>query len=180
MCDRYIKNKSYFITKSRLPESNSVGIILSAPSTTPPSCCAKSGLSIDRRISAVQPFPQRFQFLYVFYLTPPENMSGNVFKCVLVFELLLVTTNCDVSTRVKRGDIDLQTCIDNFNVHRDKIIRTQDSQNMGAKYLSETDLGSREECLRLCCETVNCDVFVFEEKVSMCLCKQIDFSITHD
>ncbi|XP_019877402.2 uncharacterized protein LOC109605273 isoform X2 [Aethina tumida] len=93
-------------------------------------------------------------------------MSGNVFKCVLVFELLLVTTNCDVSARVKRGDIDLQTCIDNFNVHRDKIIRTQDSQNMGAKYLSETDLGSREECLRLCCETVNCDVFVFEEKNS--------------
>ncbi|CAH1984895.1 unnamed protein product [Acanthoscelides obtectus] len=61
-------------------------------------------------------------------------------------------------------DIDLQTCIDNFNVHRDKIIRTQDSQNMGAKYLNEIDLGSREECLRLCCETDNCDVFVFEEK----------------
>ncbi|CAH2016407.1 unnamed protein product [Acanthoscelides obtectus] len=63
-------------------------------------------------------------------------------------------------------DIDLQTCIDNFNVHRDKIIRTQDSQNMGAKYLNEIDLGSREECLRLCCETDNCDVFVFEEKNS--------------
>ncbi|XP_044731825.1 nuclear transcription factor Y subunit beta [Chrysoperla carnea] len=35
---------------------------------------------------------------------------------------------------------------------------------MGAKYLNEIDLGSREECLRLCCETDNCDVFVFEEK----------------
>lgn len=69
------------------------------------------------------------------------------------------------NVRVKRSDIDLQTCIDNFNVHRDKIIRTQDSQNMGAKYLNEIDLGSREECLRLCCETDNCDVFVFEEKV---------------
>ncbi|KAG5881991.1 hypothetical protein JTB14_028592 [Gonioctena quinquepunctata] len=68
--------------------------------------------------------------------------------------------------RVKRAEIDLQTCIDNFNVHRDKIIRTQDSQNMGAKYLNEIDLGSREECLRLCCETENCDVFVFEEKNS--------------
>ncbi|KAJ8909514.1 hypothetical protein NQ315_010827 [Exocentrus adspersus] len=37
---------------------------------------------------------------------------------------------------------------------------------MGAKYLNEIDLGSREECLRLCCETDNCDVFVFEEKNS--------------
>ncbi|KAL1491896.1 hypothetical protein ABEB36_012418 [Hypothenemus hampei] len=68
--------------------------------------------------------------------------------------------------RVKRTEIDLQMCLDHFNVHKDKIIRTQDSQNMGAKYLSETDLGNREECLRLCCETNNCDVFVFEEKNS--------------
>ncbi|CAH1131802.1 unnamed protein product [Ceutorhynchus assimilis] len=68
--------------------------------------------------------------------------------------------------RTKRAEIDIQTCIENFNVHRDKIIRTQDSQNMGAKYLNEIDLGSREECLRLCCETENCDVFVFEEKNS--------------
>lgn len=67
---------------------------------------------------------------------------------------------------VKRGDIDLQTCINNFDIHTDKIIRTQDSRDMGAKYLNEIDLGSREECLRLCCETENCDVFVFEEKVS--------------
>jgi hypothetical protein len=37
---------------------------------------------------------------------------------------------------------------------------------MGAKYLNEIDLSSREECLRLCCETSTCDVFVFEEKVS--------------
>lgn len=71
--------------------------------------------------------------------------------------------------RNKRPEIDLQTCIDNFNVHRDKIIRTQDSQNMGAKYLNEIDLGSRVECLKLCCETEDCDVFVFEEKVRMFL-----------
>jgi len=71
--------------------------------------------------------------------------------------------------RNKRPEIDLQTCIDNFNVHRDKIIRTQDSQNMGAKYLNEIDLGSRVECLKLCCETEDCDVFVFEEKVRIIL-----------
>lgn len=65
----------------------------------------------------------------------------------------------------KAGDIDLQTCIANFNVHKDKIIRTQDSQGMGARYLNEADLDSREECLRLCCETHDCDVFVFEQVV---------------
>ncbi|KAK9876997.1 hypothetical protein WA026_016025 [Henosepilachna vigintioctopunctata] len=37
---------------------------------------------------------------------------------------------------------------------------------MGAKYLNAIDLGSREECLRLCCETENCDVFVYEDKSS--------------
>lgn len=67
----------------------------------------------------------------------------------------------------KRSDIDLQTCIENFDVHKDKIIRTQDSKEMGAKYINEIDLGSREECLRLCCETDICDVFVFEEKVGL-------------
>lgn len=65
----------------------------------------------------------------------------------------------------KRADVDLKTCIDNFAVHKDKIIRTQDSRAMGAKYLNEIDLDTREECLRLCCETENCDVFVYEEKV---------------
>lgn len=65
----------------------------------------------------------------------------------------------------KRTDIDLKTCVDNFAVHKDKIIRTQDSRQMGAKYLNEIDLDTREECLRLCCETDNCDVFVYEEKV---------------
>ncbi|ERL86783.1 hypothetical protein D910_04189 [Dendroctonus ponderosae] len=68
----------------------------------------------------------------------------------------------------KTSDIDLQTCIANFNVHKDKIIRTHDSQNMGARYLNEADLGSREECLRLCCETDDCDVFVFQQSAGNC------------
>lgn len=42
---------------------------------------------------------------------------------------------------------------------------------MGAKFIADADLGSRSQCLRLCCETENCDVFVYEEKVSIqCLC----------
>lgn len=82
----------------------------------------------------------------------------------LTFTLCLLQITC--SGRItKRADIDLQTCIDNFDVHKDKIIRTQDSRAMGANYLNEIDLDSREECLRLCCETDNCDVFVYEERV---------------
>lgn len=46
------------------------------------------------------------------------------------------------------------------------IIRTEESRKLGAKYLDYADLDSREECLRLCCETSGCDVFVFEERVS--------------
>lgn len=52
-----------------------------------------------------------------------------------------------------------------FDVKLDMIIRTEESRAMGAKFLDHADLGSREECLRLCCETEDCDVFVFEEKV---------------
>ncbi|KAG8239382.1 hypothetical protein J437_LFUL015656, partial [Ladona fulva] len=64
----------------------------------------------------------------------------------------------------KRNELDMQICIDNFDVHEDTIIRTQDSRWMGAKYINESDLRSREDCLKLCCETTSCDVFVFEEK----------------
>jgi len=71
-----------------------------------------------------------------------------------------------VKTISKRYDLDLQTCVDNFDIHTDKIIRTQDSRAKGAKYINEIDLSTREECLRFCCETSTCDVFVFEEKVS--------------
>lgn len=94
---------------------------------------------------------------------------ANFCKYFLVFGVIL-SENLTKTMRLKRADIDLQTCIDNFNVHKDKIIRTQDSQTMGAKYLNEIDLGSREECLRLCCETDDCDVFVFEEKVEFFFC----------
>uniref|UniRef100_A0ABD2X1I2 MANSC domain-containing protein n=1 Tax=Trichogramma kaykai TaxID=54128 RepID=A0ABD2X1I2_9HYME len=59
---------------------------------------------------------------------------------------------------------ELQACVEAFVVHRDKIIRTQDSRDMGAKYLTEFDVQSRFECMRWCCETEHCDVFIFEEK----------------
>ncbi|XP_013187280.1 uncharacterized protein LOC106132418 isoform X2 [Amyelois transitella] len=61
-------------------------------------------------------------------------------------------------------ELDPAACSARFDVQRDKIIRTEESRDMGARYLSELDVGTREECLRLCCETDTCDVFVYEEK----------------
>ncbi|XP_044753745.1 uncharacterized protein LOC123313096 isoform X3 [Coccinella septempunctata] len=96
-------------------------------------------------------------------------IKTNMIKTLLVLLVSISSaysqSNSDYTfNRVKRTDIDLSTCIDNFDIHKDKIIRTQDSQKMGAKYLNAIDLGSRQECLRLCCETENCDVFVYEDK----------------
>lgn len=45
------------------------------------------------------------------------------------------------------------------------IIKTQESRQLGAKFLDSADSISKVECLHLCCETDSCDVFVFEEKV---------------
>ncbi|XP_037298063.1 low-density lipoprotein receptor-related protein 11 isoform X2 [Manduca sexta] len=61
-------------------------------------------------------------------------------------------------------ELDPAACASRFDVQRDKIIRTEESREMGARYLSELDVGARHECLRLCCETDACDVFVYEEK----------------
>ncbi|CAB3224085.1 unnamed protein product [Arctia plantaginis] len=61
-------------------------------------------------------------------------------------------------------ELDPAACAARFDVQRDKIIRTEESREMGARYLSELDVGARHECLRLCCETDACDVFVYEEK----------------
>ncbi|KAG1685292.1 hypothetical protein GQR58_009136 [Nymphon striatum] len=57
-----------------------------------------------------------------------------------------------------------EKCYHSFQVNRSTIIRTQDSKSEGAKYLDEADKSSHEECLKWCCETVNCTVAVYEEK----------------
>lgn len=62
-------------------------------------------------------------------------------------------------------ELDPAACAARFDVQRDKIIRTEESRDMGARYLSELDVGTRHECRTLCCETDSCDVFVYEEKV---------------
>lgn len=37
---------------------------------------------------------------------------------------------------------------------------------MGAKFIADVELMSHDQCLRLCCETEGCNVFVYEEKVT--------------
>lgn len=60
---------------------------------------------------------------------------------------------------------DLQTCADSFDVHEDKIIRTEDSLSLGGKFIMEMETSDRQNCLGLCCKTEDCDVFIYEEKV---------------
>lgn len=55
--------------------------------------------------------------------------------------------------------------LDRFDIHANKIIRTDESINMGAKFIADVELMSHDQCLRLCCETEGCNVFVYEEKV---------------
>ncbi|CAO1334389.1 unnamed protein product [Diamesa serratosioi] len=63
----------------------------------------------------------------------------------------------------KRMDVDL--CMERFDIHTSTIIRTEESRTMGAKFLDDVDnIASNERCLKLCCETNECDVFIFEEK----------------
>lgn len=56
--------------------------------------------------------------------------------------------------------------VERFQVNKNSIIRTHDSRALGAKYLNESDLSSNEDCLRWCWNTSNCNMAVFEEKVS--------------
>lgn len=51
-----------------------------------------------------------------------------------------------------------------FDVHKNTIIRTGESQAIGGKYLQGLELDTLEECERLCCETDACDVYIFERK----------------
>uniref|UniRef100_T1J182 MANSC domain-containing protein n=1 Tax=Strigamia maritima TaxID=126957 RepID=T1J182_STRMM len=59
---------------------------------------------------------------------------------------------------------DVSVCLNDFQVSDTTIIRTQDSRQMGAKYLNETEMPSKEECMKWCCDTYKCNVAVYEEK----------------
>uniref|UniRef100_A0A182NE75 MANSC domain-containing protein n=1 Tax=Anopheles dirus TaxID=7168 RepID=A0A182NE75_9DIPT len=84
--------------------------------------------------------------------------------------VLITIISYHVTTALPEGTfpiakrMNIETCLVRFDVHLNTIIRTEESRSMGARFLDDADLNSREQCLRLCCETENCDVFVFEEK----------------
>ncbi|CAK9824057.1 Low-density lipoprotein receptor-related protein 11 [Anthophora retusa] len=95
-------------------------------------------------------------------------MFYKVLRVIFYFFTIFYCMPGETLTRKNEKRISLrnnyQMCLDSFNIHEDKIIRTQESREMGAKYLKEFDVNSREECLKFCCDTDNCDVFIFEEK----------------
>lgn len=54
-----------------------------------------------------------------------------------------------------------------FRINANTIIRTQDSRTNGARYLNETEQPSNDDCLNWCLQTKQCNLAVFEEKVSI-------------
>ncbi|XP_065291080.1 uncharacterized protein [Dermacentor albipictus] len=58
----------------------------------------------------------------------------------------------------------MRDALENFQVNENRIIRTEDSRRMGARYLNETELSSNRDCILWCWETTSCNVAVFEEK----------------
>lgn len=56
---------------------------------------------------------------------------------------------------------------DKYQINKNSIIRTHDSRALGANYINETDLPSNNDCLLWCWNTTNCNLAVYEEKVSI-------------
>ena len=89
--------------------------------------------------------------------------------------LFLITQNLVVHSQVYTHDrkrpvplLDSShSCLERFEVSESTIIRAQDSRHMGARFLNESDVGNREDCMALCCRTPTCTVAVFEEKVTI-------------
>ncbi|XP_050086693.1 trithorax group protein osa [Anopheles aquasalis] len=97
--------------------------------------------------------------------------TGSLVHQLVVLVLLAATPLATEASSLPSGTFTvakrsmfIETCLARFDVNLNTIIRTSASQSMGARYLDEADVNSREQCLRLCCETENCDVYVFEEK----------------
>lgn len=96
------------------------------------------------------------------------NVQKNVVWCLI----LLLAADSVVSAVQNVGNVfkrqefdDYRSCARNFEIHQDKIIRTEESKKMGAKYLNGKEVTSKDECIKFCCRTPNCNVFVLEEKV---------------
>ncbi|KAI4487867.1 hypothetical protein M0802_011755 [Mischocyttarus mexicanus] len=88
----------------------------------------------------------------------------------LVFNIIAIFHDINGEISLKKNEEHINTannddnCFKSFDVHSNKIIKTEDSRYLGAKYLNEMDVESREDCFKFCCNTDKCDVFIFEEK----------------
>ncbi|XP_050538081.1 uncharacterized protein LOC126903714 [Daktulosphaira vitifoliae] len=82
-----------------------------------------------------------------------------IFKKRSTVYLILILVHLTATTKIVGAN-----CADRFDVHNDKIIRTKDSLKLGAKFIDAIEQHNQLECLELCCRTVKCDVFVFEQK----------------
>mgnify|MGYP001953554583 CR=1 FL=1 len=88
----------------------------------------------------------------------------------LVLQLCLSFSYGQIYTHDRKRPVPLldsnHDCMQRFEVSENTIIRAQDSKKIGAKFINESDVGNREDCMALCCRTPLCSVAVFEEKVS--------------
>lgn len=70
-----------------------------------------------------------------------------------------------------------KNCSANYDVRLNKIILTQVSENNGAVFLHKTFADSLEDCLNICCDTLDCTVGVFGPKVSFRSFLKIIFNV---
>lgn len=89
--------------------------------------------------------------------------------CLLLCQTLQVFCTEFTHDRKRLGPLESvraeHGCLEKFEVRENTIIRTEVSRGLGAKFLVESDVGNREDCLTYCCQTHLCNVAVFEEKV---------------
>ena len=57
-------------------------------------------------------------------------------------------------------------CLANFEISPNTIIKYSESEKKGAYFLNEKEIPTYEECLRYCCETDDCNLAVWDKKVS--------------
>lgn len=106
-----------------------------------------------------------FVYIFVLYVIFNLSVEGRV-PHRLKREIALHGAVSTTSTPSNRGDNVNGSIASKFQVNKNSIIRTHESRALGAKYINETDMSSNEECLRWCWNTSNCNLAVFQEKVT--------------
>lgn len=60
---------------------------------------------------------------------------------------------------------EMDQCLPDFQVEQNTIIRTYDSREAGAEFLTSPDCRTAQDCMLRCCGTDRCNLAVFEDKV---------------